>query len=332
MTEGTGNDGVALVLAGAVSKGAFGVGAVSLMARKQLPIRRIAATSSGALTAAVIGAGMATGRSELAAQVSRETWLDHGAWGDIEHVSLGDWFHARGLLDTSRLVSLVREGIERVVAGWSGTPTSSTVTLVTTRLNPLPDAVGPLPTYEHPITFGAPDFVNPDRWSQIATVAAASATFPGVFAPTLVDGSPCVDGGAVNNTPIAFVLDDPSVRRIVVVTSEPGRVLEATEFGGPALVSRIAEILINERVSNDIATATKTNARLDAVVRALDSTAASPQTKAAVLGALGWRKLALTVIQPDQELGGNSFSGFFDRALREAYVEAGERAAALAFP
>ena len=87
--------GVALVLSGAVAKGAFGVGAMGVFAAKGWPIRRIAATSSGALTAAVLGAGVATGRLRYATEVARSLWVDHGAWGDITHLSWSDRFHAR---------------------------------------------------------------------------------------------------------------------------------------------------------------------------------------------------------------------------------------------
>jgi predicted acylesterase/phospholipase RssA len=330
--EKTQGDGVALVLAGAVSKGAFGVGAIAAIAPKGLPIRRIAATSSGALTAAVIGAGLATGQIELAAKVARELWLEHGAWSDIQHVTLGDWFHVRGVLDTSRLVALVREGIERVVNGSSGGLKPAHVTFVTASLNPLPDTAGPLPTYELAIAFDAEAFVNSDKWNEIATAAAASATFPGVFAPTRVGDAPCVDGGAVNNAPIAYAIDDPSISQVIVITSEAGEGQAAPQFGGPDLVSRVADIVINERVSNDIAVAKKTNDRLDKVISALRATNASPETTAAVIDALGWRKLALTLIRPDKELGGNAFSGFFDKARRQEYIEAGERAAAQALP
>ncbi len=71
---------VALVLSGAVAKGAFSVGAIGEFAARGWPIRRIAATSSGALTAAVLGAGIATGRLQFAAEVAKSLWLDHAAW------------------------------------------------------------------------------------------------------------------------------------------------------------------------------------------------------------------------------------------------------------
>lgn len=326
-SAGIADGAVALVLAGAVAKGPFGVGAISALAAKGLPIRRIAATSSGALTAAVIGAGVATGQLVKAATVASELWLDHGAWTDIQHVSLGDWLHARGLLDTSRVVSLVEEGLRRVVEPVSEVRARCRVTFATTSLLPLKDPVSPLPTYERAVHFEAADFVDRDKWPSIALAAAASATFPGVFAPTALDDRPSIDGGAVNNAPIAYVLDEPSVRTIFIVTSEAREPTAAPELGGINLVGRIADIAINERISHDLGVAWRTNDRLKGVKTALESTRASRETTDAVLGALGWRELDLVLIGPDEELPGSSFSGFFRRELRQQYIQAGERAA-----
>lgn len=319
-------DTVALVLAGAVAKGPFGVGAISALASKGVPFRRIAATSSGALTAAVIGAGVAIGDLAKAAAVARDLWLDHGAWTDFQHVSLGDWLHGRGLLDTSRLVKLVEEGLRRVVEPSSKVRAPCRVTFATTSLLPLQDVVSPLPTYERAVHFEADEFVDPDKWPSIALAAAGSATFPGIFAPTPVGGRPCIDGGAVNNAPIAYVLDEPKVRTIFVVTSEAREPATEAELDGVNLFSRIADIAINERISHDLGVASKTNERLRAVKSALESTRASRETTDAVLGALGWRELDLVLIGPPEDLPGSAFSGFFRRELREQYWQAGEQA------
>jgi hypothetical protein len=52
----------ALILAGAVAKGAFHAGAISVLAEREVAVTRIVATSDGALNAAVLAAGIATGR------------------------------------------------------------------------------------------------------------------------------------------------------------------------------------------------------------------------------------------------------------------------------
>jgi NTE family protein len=320
--------GVALVLSGAVAKGAFGVGAMGVFAARGWPIRRIAATSSGALTAAVLGAGVATGRLRYATEIARSLWLDHGAWGDITHPSWGDWLHARGLSDTSRLVALVHEGIQRVVeSAPDGARAPVKVTLVASSLSPLPAVDEPLPRYEINKDFDAEDFLDRAMWSEIATTAAASASFPGLFSPTILDGLPCVDGGAVNNAPISCLLDDPQVQTVIVVTTEPHALPPEAEPAGAALIAKLADILINERIAHDLGQAHRTNALLRSVTSALDSTSATSETRAAVLGALGWRDLRLILVCPDPPLQGTSLSAFADRELRRAYIEAGRVAA-----
>jgi NTE family protein len=329
MRNGSNEDGVAIVLAGAVAQGAFAVGVLSYVAEKETrPMRRIAATSSGALTGAVIAAGVATGRFREATKIAMDMWLDHGAWNDVLRLSPADWLHARGASNTSKLSSIVAEGIRRVV----GDPPGATrqpveLTLVTTSLNGIRGANEPLPTYECPASFGTAELVDPRRWLEIATAAAASATFPGVFAPTSFGGARCIDGGAVNNAPISYVLRDSSVKRVILITSESTALDPSSQFGGAHLVGKVAEIIINERVAHDLAVAQKTNARLAAVTKALADTSASPATTQAVLDALGWRELDLVPIYPDPPLKGTSFSGFSDKDLRKQYIDAGVRAA-----
>jgi predicted acylesterase/phospholipase RssA len=329
-TSSTG-DGVAIVLAGAVAQGAFGVGAVSYLAEaeKECPIRRVAATSSGALTATLVAAGVATGDLRFAADVAKGLWLDKGAWNSIAPPSICEWFHLRGLSDTSRLVSIVVEGLRRVVehAPANLVPHPVKLTLVTTSLNARRYAAGPLPTYEKAISFETKDILQRANWPHIARAAAASATFPVVFAPTLLDAGPCVDGGVVNNAPISYVIDDASVRRVIVITSEAPVLARATQLGGLNLIGRVVDIAINERVAHDMSVAKKTNDRLRAVRAALGSTGASPATTQAVVDALGWRELDLVLVHPDPALRGTSFSGFFCRKLRQQYIDAGARAA-----
>jgi NTE family protein len=330
MASSVGGDVVALVLAGAVAKGAFAVGAATQVARERVAIRRIAATSSGALTAAVLGAGMATGRLIEAAEVATDLWLNHGTWSEIAHVTLGDWFHASGLLDTSNIVNLVKDGIRQVM----GKPpyhhqvaTPSKVTLVTTRLVPKVGPTASLPVYEHAMHFEADDYFDESRWDLIARAAAASATFPAVFAPTMIDGEGFVDGGAVNNAPISHVLDTPGIRTVVVITSEGLVPDPSVPTGGVDLIGKLADILINERVTVDIASAYKTNATLRRVKDALKATGASNETTRRVLAALGWRELEVVLVYPDPILPGTAFSAFFDRDMRRSYIEEGVRAA-----
>jgi NTE family protein len=324
---------VGLVLAGAVAKGSFEIGAASVLAASGCRITRVAATSSGALNAAILGAGLAFDRLALAVDVATELWTREGSWTGIAHVSLGAWIHLEGALDTRKLAALVKEGIAEVArrAGALGPPpTEDTlrVTLVTADLHGLPDD-GPLLTHERPIAFTASDFRNPARWDDIATAAAASASFPALFAPTLVGGDPCVDGGAVNNAPISYLLDENStIDSVVAITPQPVTPdpLPAT-LGGANLVSHVADALTNERLSRDLVRASTVNARLRAVDRAMADSNVSAEATVAIRAALAWRPLHLTLICPATSLPGTSFAGFGDAKLRVAYIAAGVEAA-----
>jgi predicted acylesterase/phospholipase RssA len=321
--------GVGLVLSGAVAQGGFEAGALVTLAARAPRILRVAGTSSGALNAVIAAAGVATGRLDRAAEVLEKLWIDDGSWQHIAKVNLADWLHWRGAFDTGKLQELVMQGLRTVVGDWNGPPVSASgfaLTLVTTNLNALPRRTGtvPLPTYEQPIAFTAQDLLDSKNWARLASAAAASATFPGLFSPTRFEGAPCIDGGAVNNSPIAYVLATPQVDTVVVVTTESPQVPALADPGGLALVARVATAVINERIAYDLTQAQKDNARYAAVVEALASV--PPATRNAVVGAMGYRPLALYLVQPEGALPGDAFSGFLSKDERTQYIEAGKRA------
>lgn len=177
--------------------------------------------------------------------------------------------------------------------------------------------------------------LDPASQDRVALAAAASASFPVLFAPTHVDQTLCVDGGAVNNAPIAYVLRSldssgrdrtrrPDVDTVVVVTTESPAVVPVTNLGGTALAGRVASALINERIAYDLARALQANARYEALQRALDGVS-EPQ-KEEILRAAGCWPIRLYLIQPSRPLEGNALSGFFNRGFRAAYVDAGLKA------
>jgi NTE family protein len=331
MSAGGGED-EGLVLAGAVAKGAFEIGAAQVLARRPRRITRVAATSSGALNAAILGAGLAFDHFSTAVDVATELWKEEGSWAGIAHVSLGALVHLEGVLDTTKLAALVKRGITEVAqrAG-AGTQTPADplkVTLITADLRGL-RGEGALPTYERPLQFTATDFRDPARWDAIATAAAASASFPGLFSPTLIDGGPCVDGGAVNNAPISYLLDNESaIASVITITAQPlAPDPVSPALGGANLISHLADALTNERLSRDLLQAQKTNARLQAVEDAMTKAHVSAEAAQAIRIALGWRHLRQTLICPATLLPGTSFAGFGDAQLRAAYIAAGVDAA-----
>jgi len=338
-----------LVLAGAVAQGGFDAGAVEMLAEKHPEIAsriaRVAGTSSGALNAAVIAVGAATGQLRKAARVLRELWIEDGSLSRIARLRILDWphlwldrAHLRGVLETAQLQALVEKAIGEVMTGWNGVREAVTLTLVTTNLNGLggPRGPVPLPVYEQPITFDTDALVDAAGRRRIAHAAAASATFPALFVPTAFDGSPCIDGGAVNNAPLSYVLRDPKttprgdrtkkpdVDTVVVVTAESAQLQKVIKLGGDALAARVASALIDERIAYDLAQTVETNARYESLRSALEGITETQKEK--ILAAAGCWPVKLYLVQPGAPLEGDAFSGFLHKDLRQGYVDAGRNA------
>jgi hypothetical protein len=97
---------------------------------------------------------------------------------------------------------------------------------------------------------------------------------------------------------------------------------------GADLLERLVDVLIHERLYRDLRDAVRVNRRLDALTQLRATGVLDDRQLAAVKQALD-EPTALEIVQirPDTELPGNSFSGLFDRKLRERYVDEGRRAA-----
>jgi NTE family protein len=319
---------IGLVLSGAVAEGAFEAGFLGVLAEAAPRIVTVAGTSSGALNATVVAAGVATGRLKGAAAALQKLWIEHGALRNIEAFDWRNLWHVRGLFSSEGLQRLVLDGLRDVV----GDPPAPRVaevglTVVTTNLDAVVrmEPAIPLPTYEQAVAFRAEQLLDRGAWPRIAKAAAASASFPVLFAPTDFEGSACIDGGAVNNAPISHVLDDADVDAVVVVTTE-SPVVPTLKLDGADIAARIASAIINERVAYDLTQAKKDNARYAKVADVLARSGAGDAVSRNVLAALGFRPLDLFLVQPTEPLPGDAFSGFRDKAQRVAYVDAGKRA------
>jgi hypothetical protein len=179
--------------------------------------------------------------------------------------------------------------------------------------------------------FQGEDFATAAGLERVFTAAVASAAFPLVFAPVEIDGiGPCVDGGAVNNTPMKWALDGPlgaEIDAVVVVSNAvEHRTVTPDVTGLAPLAGHLADMLIEERLYRDLKEAAQTNAGLAALDRMVADGRLTPALLCEikqVLGLADRRAVDIICIRPTNELPGNAFAGFFDAGLRREYLDLG---------
>lgn len=318
----------ALILAGAVAKGAFEAGVLEVLAPEveRLGITRVIGASAGALNASLFALGLRTRTEARVAKSLVELWSDAATWHTVVDLKLRDILTRTGLGTADRVLALMRRAIDGL---GSTEPRNVSVSLVVTALaGQTKTLLGqPATTFEGAVTFEDRELDDPAARERLLHAAIASAAFPGLFAPVDVPGiGPCIDGGAVNNTPVALALDESSVSRVVVVSPEPTRITPPEPLAGMNLLGHIAEVLINERIFRDLHTAESVNgylARLDA----LSAEGVPADVIERVKGVFGWRPLEIVTVRPERALRGNAFEAFGSHGLRLEYIDAGRRAA-----
>ncbi len=322
----------ALILAGAVAKGAFGAGVLAELSKHAaaLPIANVVGASAGALNACVFATGVRSGRALEVSERLASLWETEATWHNVLRVSATDLLGGRGVGDGKRLVPIMRGAMAPLPSGGDAL-SPMTLGLVVTALNGRLDELSPgeyATTFEQTVQFTDADFDTDAGRDRLVQTALGSAAFPLVFAPVDVpDIGPCIDGGAVNNTPIRRVLDaDDGIERILVVTTEPLVIKPEPGARGIALIGQIADILINERLFRDLHEAKSVNRYLEEL-DALRAKGVPEETLLEVKKILGWEHREIVQIRPASPLDGSSFKGFSHPELMQAYVAAGREAA-----
>jgi predicted acylesterase/phospholipase RssA len=321
---------IALVLAGAVAQGAFEVGVIRALVRTDVRIARIVATSSGALNGTVLAAALRRRDPIAGGETLAELWREHAGWNDVFHTSFRELLRRDGLSDQKRLLALLREHIP---PGPVHDPAPINLRLIVAALRGCQGAIGarPATTFESVCDFDGEDFATAAGRERVFTAAVASAAFPLVFAPVEVDGlGPCVDGGAVNNTPMKWALDGPvgaEIDAVVVVSTSVERRTVAPDVSGLApLAGHLAGMLVDERLYRDLRECAETNAGLTALDQMVADGKLTPallREIKQVLGLADRRAVDVLCIRPITELRGNAFAGFFDAGLRREYLDIG---------
>lgn len=317
----------ALILAGAVAKGAFEAGVLAMLAEHGIAVARVVGASAGSLNGAVYAAGIRAGKEKDAADRLVQLWRDRADWFDVFKLSLGDLLAGRGAATMQKVMDLLRN----VTSGLTPQPDRHVdLRLVLTALRGTTGKIGSekATTFEHVAHFSDTDFDSPEGWSRICEAAVASASFPIAFVPREVERvGPCLDGGIVNNTPVKWALEGGGIDRVIVVTPNPKEITATEPFEGRNLLGHFIDILINERLYRDLREAESVNDRIRRLDDLVQAGRLSPDGRDAVRGAYSWRPLEIIQIRPAETLAGNAFAGFSDPGMRAEYIEAGIQAA-----
>ena len=191
----------ALILTGGGAKGAYEAGAVAALAEAGLPIRLVAGSSAGALSAAMIAAGRADRLETTWRSLTRERIYSVRAptffagllpgWLTLRALS-----SASSLLDPRPLRELIASSVELERIHGSAIGLIVTTTDIVRR---------------EPRVF--------DNHTVTVDALVAAAAVPGLFPAVEVDGALLVDGGLTGRAPVLEALEAGPVGRALVVLS-----------------------------------------------------------------------------------------------------------------
>lgn len=326
------NGSTAVILAGAVAKGAFEAGALEVLSERGLRVHSVMGTSAGALCGTVYAAGIRAGREREAAREMVAMWRDYATWLKGFTLSPRAILSRQGLANPGRFVARMDEVVAELLSGQQRRPVG--LSLVVCPLTGTTEEGRSGTTFERVAYFENEDFDQPERLRRLRNTAVASAAFPLAYAPVELDFDDiglCVDGGVVNNTPVKHAIDsetrDVDVSRVVVITPQPEGCDRSSPGGGSQYVQHLLNILIQERLYRDLKQAKSINLKLNRLEALVGKDGFTLKHFQKVQAVLGWRPVELVEIRPDEQLPGSSFAGFSDKRLREQYIEAGRQAA-----
>jgi NTE family protein len=331
--------GAAIVVAGAVAKGAFAAGALAYVTERLheegTPIRSLVGTSSGALNATKMAHGVRAGDPVKAANELVTLWVEEARAGRVAQIDLLSAIVGHGVSGSEKVIEILEQTCP--LPGSAEVLQPVALRIVVTRLD---GDEQPHTSFEHVERFQDAEFEDTDKRRRMFSAAAASAAVPYAFkALRVADMGPCVDGGLVNNAPIKeAIAHDPSIDRIIVIVADPPRMRlsaqEANALANVPLGLRLLEIVVNERLVRDLEEAKDVNRWLASLDRLVKEGEMTPCARGEVIRSLydrdptQFRHLDLIEIRPRCELPGNPFSGFFrGSAFRSGYVKLGREAA-----
>jgi NTE family protein len=332
--------GTALILAGAVAKGAFEAGVLEVLSRHLSGdsnvssgghIRSVMGTSAGALNAALYAAGVRSGKETLAAQRMVDLWEEHGQASEAFTLSARGIVAGTGLATADRVFEILMNAM-RELGAEAARPVD--LRLVVAPLGGTLDPDSQATTFELPLHFEGTAFDTEEGRRSVCDAAVASAAFPLAYVPKELAVGPCVDGGIVNNTPVKHAIAGAGaagISRVIVIVPHPP-VYQGSPGSFSDYIGHLLTIVVQERLYRDLRFAARVNQRLKTLAGLVDKGVLTEGQAEEVRRALRWQPLEIVTIRPEEPLPGDAFEAFWDKDLRREYVRMGREAAIKALP
>lgn len=242
---------IGLVLGGGGARGAAHIGVLEVLERLRVPVDCIAGTSMGALVAGAYAAGLSPAemRSELAKADWNDMFQDNPPYSEINY---------RNKEISTRFMPGSETGVgEKGVAYQRGVVSGQKIKLFFNRLVGSDLGERNIESLPLPLSIIATDIGNGEkvvfRDGSLTKAMRASMSVPGMMAPVEHQGHKLVDGGLVDNLPIAEAR--ARCRADIVIAVNVGSpLLKADEVGSLLTVSmQMVNILTEQNVTHSLA-------------------------------------------------------------------------------
>ena len=242
---------IGLVLGGGGARGAAHIGVLEVLEKNRVPVDCVAGTSMGALVAGAWAAGMspAAMREALGAVDWNEMFIDNPEYAEL---SQRNKMLARRYLPGSES-GVMTDGVKYQ----TGVVTGQKIKLFLNQLVRANQGERNIEDLPLPLSIVATDIGNGERVvfrdGPLSQAMRASMSVPGLLAPVDHQGRKLVDGGLVDNLPIAEVRERCQAD-VVIAVNVGSPLLKAEEVGSLLTVSaQMIAILTEQNVSRSLA-------------------------------------------------------------------------------
>lgn len=243
---------VGLVLGGGGARGAAHVGVLEVLEKLRVPVDCVAGTSMGGLVAGAFAAGLSPAemRKELARADWSDMFQDNPPYSEINY---------RTKLVSRRFLPGSETGVSGAgVAYQGGMVSGQKIKLFFNRLVHSDMGERDIESLPLPLSIIATDIGNGDkvvfRAGSLTKAMRASMSVPGLMAPVDHQGHKLVDGGLVDNVPVAEARERCQAD-LVIVVNVGSPLMKAEDVGSLLTVSvQMVNILTEQNVSRSLAT------------------------------------------------------------------------------